>query len=105
MTDDTLLAYLAPRFTNRTEDIAVEALGYILSKSETAKCALTETLREGGVDIDRIALVKTQVPGENQERPDLAAFNEDGSECVLIKAKFWAKLTDNQPVVYLERVA
>ena len=102
MTDYTLLAHLAPRFTNRTEDIAVEALEHILSKSETARCALAETLREGGVDIDRIARVKTQVTGDNQERPDLAAFDEDGSKCVLIEAKFWAKLTDNQPVVYLE---
>ena len=104
MTDDTLLAYLAPRFTNRTEDIAVEALGYILSKSEATRCALAETLCKGGVDIDRIARVDTQVTGDNQERPDLAAFDEAGSECVLIEAKFWAKLTDNQPVVYLERL-
>lgn len=36
MTDNTLLAHLAPRFTNRTEDIAVEALGYILSNNSGA---------------------------------------------------------------------
>ena len=45
MTDDTLLAHLAPRLTNRTEDIAVRALWYILSKSEMARNALEETLK------------------------------------------------------------
>ena len=42
MTDysNTLLAYLAPRFTNRTEDLAVEAIRYILLKSEVTRCAL-----------------------------------------------------------------
>lgn len=112
MTDDTLLAHLAPRFTNRTEDIAVEALGYILSKSEAAKCALSEMLREGGADVGRIARIRTQNPviGENQERkrkrkrkrPDLTARDETGATRVLIEAKFGAGLTENQPVKYLE---
>lgn len=108
MTDDTLLAHLAPRFTDRIEDLAVEALGYILSKSEVAKCALAEMLREGGVDVGRIARVRTQNPvtGENQERerprPDLTARDETGATRVLIEAKFGAGLTENQPVKYLD---
>ena len=52
--NDALLAYLTPRFTNRTEDVAVEALGYILSRSTAAAGALTETLRAGGADIGDI---------------------------------------------------
>ena len=29
---DTLLAHLSPSFTSQTENIAVEALGYVLNK-------------------------------------------------------------------------
>ena len=101
MTDDTLLAHLAPRFTNRTEDIAVRALWYILSKSEVARNALEETLKTGGANVGRIVRLKIEATGDNQERPDLAAFDDDGEEHVRIEAKFWAGLTENQPVKYL----
>ena len=104
MTDGTLLAHLVPRFTNRIEDLAVEALGYILSNSEATRSALAETLRDGGVDVGQINQVKTQATGDHQERPDLAIFDKAGEESALIEAKFWAKLTDKQPVEYLKRL-
>ena len=37
---DTLLANLIPRITNRVEDVAVEALGYILGESKASLAAL-----------------------------------------------------------------
>ena len=104
MTDDTLLAHLAPRFTNRTEDIAVRALWYILSKSEVARNALEETLKTGGANVGRIVRLKIEATGDNQERPDLAAFDDDGVEHILIEAKFGAGLTPNQPDEYLKRL-
>ena len=39
-TRNTPLAHLSPRFTDRAEDVAVESLGYILSKSKAARDAL-----------------------------------------------------------------
>lgn len=102
MTDNTLLSYLAPGFTNRTEDIAVKALGYILSKSDKARNALEETLQTGGANVGRIVQLKIEATGDNQERPDLVARDDDGKEHVRIEAKFWAVLTENQPVKYLE---
>ena len=104
MTDDTLLAHLAPRFTNRTEDIAVRALWYILSKSEMARNTLEETLKTGGANVGRIVRLKIEATGDNQERPDLAVLDDDGVEHVLIEAKFGAELTPNQPVEYLKRL-
>ena len=104
MTDNTLLAYLAPRLTNRTEDIAVRALWYILSKSEMAMNALEEALKTGGANVDRIVRLKIEATGDNQERPDLAALDDDGVEHILIEAKFGAGLTPNQPVEYLKRL-
>ena len=54
--------------------------------------------------VGEIAQVRTQATGKEGERPDLAGFDRDGRERVLIEAKFWAGLTGNQPVAYLERL-
>lgn len=53
--------------------------------------------------LGRIAEVRTQATGEDGARPDLAVFDENGSEWFLIEAKFWAGLTENQPLTYLQR--
>ena len=100
---DTLFAHLAWRLSSRHEDIAVEALGYIL-KSEPALRVMEAVLKEGGADVGTISRVQTQVSGEGETRPDLAGFDRNGEECVLIEAKFWAGLTDKQPNAYLERL-
>lgn len=102
--DGSLLAYLSPRFTQRTEDIAVEALGYILSTSEAAKKGVVGILRSGGAEMEELSRIATQVGSDTGERPDLVGWNNDGDECLLVEAKFWAGLTPNQPNAYLERL-
>ncbi len=102
--ETTLFAHIAPRLTNRIEDVAVEALGHILSQSEAAREALEETLRLGGAQVGTIAKVQTQVAGEKGERPDLIGFDDKGVKQVLIEAKFWADLTKNQPNQYLKQL-
>ena len=102
--ETTLFAQIVPKFTERTEDVAVEALGYILSQSDAARKALEYTLREGGAAVGSIARVRTQVTGGKRERPDLAGLDVDGAERVLIEAKFWAERTKNQPNEYLKRL-
>ena len=102
--DTTLFAHIAPRLTDRTEDVAVDALGHILSQSEAARGALENTLREGGAAVNSIVRVRTQAIGGEGERPDLAGLDDDGVEGVLIEAKFWAGLTQNQPNGYLRRL-
>ena len=102
--ETTLFAQIVPKFTERTEDVAVEALGYILSQSNAARRALENTLREGGAAVGSIARVRTQVTGGKRERPDLAGLDVDGAERVLIEAKFWAERTKNQPNEYLKRL-
>ena len=102
-TSDTLLAHLSTRFTDQIENIAVEALGHILSNSASARRGLDDVLRIGGVEVGDISRVVTQSTGEEGERPDLACY-DGGAERVLIEAKFWAGLTSNQPVAYLERL-
>ena len=102
--DSTLLAYLVPRVTHSTENTAVEALGFILSRSAACRGALRDVLRSGGSEIGPIARVETQVSDEKGGRPDLAGFDEHGAERVLIEAKFWAGLQPGQPNGYLRRL-
>ena len=102
--ETTLFAQIVPQFTERTEDVAVEALGYILSQSDAARRALVNILREGGSAVGSIARVRTQATGGKRERPDLVGLDADGAERVLIEAKFWAERTKNQPNEYLKRL-
>ena len=99
----SLLAHLAQRLTDRTEDIAVEALGYILSQSIAARCGLDQLLRAGGAEVPELAAIRTQA-GEEGTRPDVVGFDDQDKERVFIEAKFWAGLTDNQPKGYLDRL-
>ena len=48
--------------------------------------------------------MRTQATGREDERPDIAGFDQNDQECVLVEAKFWAGLTEKQPVAYLERL-
>ena len=104
VTRRTLLAKLAPKFGPQTENLAVEALGHILSGSEAARNALSELLQAGGAGVGQVAHVRTQDAGEDGARPDLAGSDQDGEDRVLIEAKFWAGLTENQPCGYLKRL-
>ena len=75
-TDTTLLARIAPWLTGNIENVAVEALGYILNQSLAAREALAETVRLGGAEIDPISRVWTQVRGKEGERPDLVCLTK-----------------------------
>ena len=100
----TVLAHVAWMLRGSFEDLAVEALGYILNRSEAAMRAFEEILRMGSSELAEVRLVHTQATGETGERPDLACLDKYGVEHVLIEAKFDAMLTKNQPVGYLKRL-
>ena len=101
--DDTLLAHLAWMLSSRREDVAVEALGYIL-KSASARRAMEGLARGGGADAGEIVSVLTQVGGDEGTRPDLVGYDRRGNESLFIEAKFWAGLTEKQPNAYLKRL-
>ena len=102
--DDTLLAHLAWKLSNRHEDIAVEALGYVL-RSKPARDVVAALVKQRGAEVGDIVGVRTQVTGEDSARPDLVGFDQHGTECVMMEAKFWAGLTENQPNSYLGRLS
>jgi hypothetical protein len=99
-----LLTHLAQSLP-QTENLASEALVFILANSPTARRALTEYLTHPNLDIPKELAFRSQVKDESETIPDIVGVDEDGVEHVLIEAKFWAGLTDNQPVEYLNRMA
>lgn len=100
----TMFAHIVSRLTNRTEDVAVEALGFILSRSVATRRALRDLLKPEGLDVGELTGAGTQVGDESLARPDLAVYDLDRKERVLVEAKFWAGLTENQPNAYLARL-
>ena len=101
----TLFAHIAhTKLQSQIEDTAVEALGYILTQSPTARRALTDFLSGEDFDIGYIHRVATWKRDEQGAIPDLVCFDEYNSNHVLIEAKFFADLTKNQPNQYLRQL-
>ena len=100
---NTLLSHIVPLY-GKTEVVATEALRYILQQSEPARSALEQMLRTAGVELATLSRFQTEASGDEGERVDLVCCDEHGTERVLIEAKFWAGLTDNQPNAYLARL-
>ncbi|TJX15148.1 hypothetical protein E9840_03535 [Tissierella creatinini] len=101
----SLLAHLYTRIKGSPEDVATLSLCYILENSESARHAFTNYISNTlGITNFPKTHFKTQVVGSNKERPDLAGYDEDNNELILCEAKFWAGLTDNQPLGYIDRL-
>ena len=102
-THDTLLGHIVPMY-GKTELVATEALRYILQQSDAARKALESMMINSGVEVGSLTRFQTEAIGDEGERVDLVCYDAAGTERVLIEAKFWAGLTDNQPNTYLARL-
>jgi len=102
---ESLFSHLAYKFTSSPENIATEALCYIFNKSKTARKVLNNLLLPLGILLSENLTYETQVVGEDEAIPDLAGVNsESGIAEILFEVKFWAGLTENQPITYLRRM-
>ena len=89
------------RFSQVSEDVATDALAFILRSSESARSGLMKLLR--GIDPGLPALrFQTQLT-EGSIRPDMWGLDDTGPR-VFVENKFWAGLTENQPVAYLRQL-
>lgn len=105
MATQPLLAHLAPRFVTQRENLATEALAYILSRSQAARAALIRSMRLLGIqDLPDDLLFRTQAVGSDGIIPDLVGEDSGRVQRLMIEAKFWAGLTEAQPVGYLRRI-
>ena len=94
----SLLSLIARGYAAGREDAATEALCFILSRSESARAALSEILGYSDDSIP-IASFSTQYFTAGVY-PDMACRDDYGQVVAFVESKFWASLTSNQPVTY-----
>ena len=101
---DTVLGRLVLRFSGHPENLATEALVYLL-QSDVARDAIRRRLTTEAASYPEDLRFRAQVHGEQGEIPDVVGTDADGAAQVVLEAKFWAQLTPNQPVTYLRGVS
>jgi hypothetical protein len=101
---DEMLASLVSSFPGNTENIATEGLRHVFDHSDASVEALNDVAGSGVRNLQPIVKVLTQVVGEDGTQPDLVGFDENLVERVHVEVKFWAGLTKNQPIGYLNRL-
>jgi len=90
------------RFSQVNEDVATDALAFILNSSEYALTGMMKLLRGIVADIPDLHFRTQQTEGSI--RPDMWGISEIGPR-VFVENKFWAGLTENQPIAYLKQLA
>lgn len=97
----SLLSHLVDKFGTGPENLATEALAFILNTSQPAQAALCAAVRRTGARLPDGLHFQTQAADEQLARPDLVGIGPNNEISVVIEAKFWAGLTENQPMGYL----
>ena len=90
------------RFSKVNEDVATDALAYILESSESARNGMMKLLRGIAPDLPTLRFKAQQ--SADMFCPEMWGF-ADNQPRVFVENKFWAGLTDNQPVLYLKQLA
>jgi len=99
----TVLSHIIQkRFSRVNEDVATDALAFLLNSSEVVREGMMRLLRRFAPELESLRF-ETQ-EAEGQIRPDMWGYSSRGPR-VFIENKFWAGLTDNQPVSYLKTLA
>jgi hypothetical protein len=104
MHTSTLFAHLAHRFVPEKENLATEALCYLLGRSYAARQALARALSHGGAAVPENLSFRTQAARDDGAIPDLVGEDGHGRHVLVVEAKFWAGLTAAQPVTYIRRL-
>lgn len=101
---ETLFGHLALRFQSHPENVATAALCFVLSHSVAARRALLRLLGNTGLHTESDLVFRAQEAGDDRSRPDIVGTDAYGQKLLMIEAKFWAGLTDNQPNSYIEQL-
>ncbi len=101
---ETLLGHVAEIFSGQIENIATESLVFIIKRSSSAKAALQRYFEQAGIKLGKIIGIQSQVGDKEGSIPDIQGRNETGETVLIIESKFWAGLTQAQPVNYLKTV-
>ena len=101
---NSLLGQFYNKISGSQEDIASEGLVYILKQSLESRMVINQIVKTNtNLNFSDLSF-QTQNVGKELERPDISGKDDTGREVLLIEAKFWASLTNNQPNAYLKRL-
>lgn len=99
----SFLAYIASQYGHKKEDVATDALAYLLNRYPSAKKAFTAFVVECGYTaMPQKYTIETRTKGPAGV-PDLEVIANQAC-CAVIENKFWAALTPKQPVEYLNKL-
>ena len=90
-------------FPKLTENAATDALCRILNNAPKSRKALTRMLRKDGFNMPQLDSVKTQVTLEDRSCPDMAGYDKNRHQILLVESKFWARLRSGQASNYLQQ--
>ncbi|MCY4586246.1 MAG: hypothetical protein OXB98_09445 [Bryobacterales bacterium] len=99
----SLLAHLIPRIAAKAEPAATEALAYVLRASLDVAREFVNIVGLTGINPFTPGHIGTEEQ-HGDSKPDLTIYDTDGAVRVFVENKFWAGLTDAQPVTYLEKL-
>jgi len=99
----TIFSEVVFRRQLKPEDAATDGLAFLLSANREAALAFQQYVeRITELRLPPLVLFEAQVVQEGMARPDIVASTSDGRQLLFIENKFWAGLTENQPVQYLK---
>ena len=98
----SLFGHIVLRFTSDAENLATESLYYILSNSKSAQKALLNYIKTINPINDELSF-STQFRDADESIPDLVGLDDTNDHILIIESKFWAGLTDHQPITYFKR--
>lgn len=104
MPKESILAYLAPLLTSQIENVATDALAHLLLQYPIIAAAFREFISSIRVEIPPDLIFKTQARFQDNAIPDLVGLDGEGRYILIIESKFWAPLTPNQPLTYINRL-
>jgi len=92
------------RIHGSVEFLASESLNYILNSSDKVSKNLVNMINlDTNCHYENIRFT-SQVQGADKEIPDLSGYDKNRTEVIILETKFWASLTKNQPMTYLDRL-
>jgi len=95
----SVLAHVVYNGPMANEPAATQALHYILTSSDDTARAFLEMLHPAGIKFEHGDIWSET--GDAESRPDLTIQDKKGEIRILVENKFWAGLTEAQPVRYL----
>lgn len=98
--NDTLLAHLVPALTPQVEVAATKSLAFILNKSELCRLAVNDLVKVSDFELNPITHAAAEVEFKEKGRVDVVCYHRDDEFQLLIEAKFWASLGENQASAY-----